>query len=189
MLLVLLALWGEGVLCQERTTELPASSKGSFYTLSVYQNNTGGTFDQNVINESAMVRHGPSKMTNKAAEFSPLFPFPFYGREITTLWVTTHGGLAFSPTVHYYSLNLIRPLRMLDLTVSSTISVLSLPDRLTVQWSNMSIRALHCSGGPVTFQVTLRPNGHSGIRPIRTCAVFDFSDSTSETLNKKKLEQ
>ena len=99
MLLALLALWGEGVLCQERTTELPASSKGSFYNLSVYQNNTGGTFDQNVINESAMVRHGLSKMTNRAQKMSLLFPFPIYGREITTLWVTTHGGLYFSPTI------------------------------------------------------------------------------------------
>ena len=31
----------------------------------------------------------------------------------------------------------------------------------------------------------LDARGHSGIRPIRTCAVLDLCDSTSETLQKK----
>ena len=68
MLLVLLALWGEGVLCQERTTELPASSKGSFYTLSVYQNNAGGTFDESFIDmETAEVKKGGWGVLRRAA--------------------------------------------------------------------------------------------------------------------------
>ena len=38
---------------------------------------------------------------------------------------------------------------------SSTISVLSLPDRLTVEWSNVSVMAdaEHPAGGAFTFQV------------------------------------
>jgi hypothetical protein len=37
----------------------------------------------------------------------------------------------------------------------STISVLSLPDRFTVEWSNVSVmaEAEHASGGSFTFQV------------------------------------
>ena len=38
----------------------------------------------------------------------------------------------------------------------STISVLSLPERLTVEWSNVSVMAdaEHPAGGAFTFQVT-----------------------------------
>ena len=40
---------------------------------------------------------------------------------------------------------------------SSTISVLSLPDRLTVEWSNVSVMAdaEHPAGGSFTFQVSV----------------------------------
>ena len=40
----------------------------------------------------------------------------------------------------------------------STISVLSLPERLTVEWSNVSVMAdaEHPAGGAFTFQVTVQ---------------------------------
>ena len=44
---------------------------------------------------------------------------------------------------------------------SSTISVLSLPDRLTVEWSNVSVMAdaEHPAGGSFTFQVSVNLPG------------------------------
>ena len=45
----------------------------------------------------------------------------------------------------------------------STISVLSLPERLTVEWSNVSVMAdaEHPAGGAFTFQVTAaQPQQH-----------------------------
>ena len=81
---------------------------------------------------------------------------------------------------------------------SSTISVLSLPDRLTVEWSNVSVmaEAEHPSGGSFTFQVksiqsahtanssvscfvqvTIRPNGdivfvYIEVQPVLTTAAL-----------------
>ena len=62
---------------------------------------------------------------------------------------------------------------------SSTISVLNLPDRLTIEWSNVSVsqEAEHPSGGSFTFQVTLRPNGdivfvYIEVQPVLTTAAL-----------------
>ena len=96
-----------------------------------------------------------------AEMISPLFPFPFYGHELTEFYITTHGFLSLSPRLHdyIYKTQYIAPLRIkLDpsRSNSSTISLLSLPDRLTVEWSNVSVmaNAEHPSGGSFTFQVT-----------------------------------
>ena len=71
-----------------------------------------------------------------AEMISPLFPFPFYGHELTEFYITTHGFLSLSPRLHdyIYKTQYIAPLRIkLDpsRSNSSTISLLSLPDRLT----------------------------------------------------------
>ena len=63
MLLALLALGGAAVLCEEPPSEHPPSSKvaesSRYYTLSVYQNNAGGTFDESFIDmETAEVKKG-----------------------------------------------------------------------------------------------------------------------------------
>ena len=99
-----------------------------------------------------------------AEMISPLFPFPFYGHQLTEFYITTHGFLSLSPRLHdyIYKTQYIAPLRIkLDpsRSNSSTISLLSLPDRLTVEWSNVSVmaNAEHPSGGSFTFQV---PHAH-----------------------------
>ena len=71
-----------------------------------------------------------------AEMISPLFPFPFYGHQLTEFYITTHGFLSLSPRLHdyIYKTQYIAPLRIkLDpsRSNSSTISLLSLPDRLT----------------------------------------------------------
>ena len=84
--------------------------------------------------------------------------------QVTEFYITTHGFLSLSPRLHdyIYKTQYIAPLRIkLDpsRSNSSTISLLSLPDRLTVEWSNVSVmaNAEHPSGGSFTFQV---PHAH-----------------------------
>ena len=96
-----------------------------------------------------------------ALEVNPLFSFPFYGHLVSKFYITTHGFLSLSPRLHdyIYKTQYIAPLRIkLDpsRSNSSTISLLSLPDRLTVEWSNVSVmvNTEHPSGGSFTFQVT-----------------------------------
>merc|ERR1719430_1295169 len=115
---------------------------------------------------------------------SPLFPFPFYGHVVDEFYITTHGFLSLSPRLHdyIYKTQYIAPLRIkLDPSRSnhSTISLLSLPDRLTVEWSNVSVMATaeHTSGGSFTFQVTIRPNGdivfvYIEVQPVLTMAAL-----------------
>jgi len=156
-----------------------------YYTLSVYQNNAGNSFEDNLINmDSAELKKGLSDTMVGAEMISPLFPFPFYGHELTEFYITTHGFLSLSPRLHdyIYKTQYIAPLRIkLDpsRSNSSTISLLSLPDRLTVEWSNVSVmaNAEHPSGGSFTFQVTLRPNGdivfvYIEVQPVLTTAAL-----------------
>lgn len=115
---------------------------------------------------------------------TPLFSFPFYGHVVDQFYITTHGFLSLSPRLHdyIYKTQYIAPLRIkLDPSRSnySTISLLSLPDRLTVEWSNVSVmaNAEHSSGGSFTFQVTLRPNGdivfvYIEVQPVLTMAAL-----------------
>lgn len=138
-----------------------------YYNLSVYQNNVAQSFDKNFIDmENAEIKHGLSNTMVGAESVKPLFSFPFYGHLVDELFITTHGFLSLSPRLHdyIYKTQYIAPLRIkLDpsRSNSSTISVLSLPDRFTVEWSNVSVMAdaEHPSGGSFTFQTTLRPNG------------------------------
>jgi len=138
-----------------------------YYNLSVYQNNAAQSFDKNFIDmESAEIKHGLSNTMVGAESVKPLFSFPFYGHVVEEFFITTHGFLSLSPRLHdyIYKTQYIAPLRIkLDpsRSNSSTISVLSLPDRFTVEWSNVSVMAdaEHPSGGSFTFQATLKPNG------------------------------
>jgi len=138
-----------------------------YYNLSVYQNNAAQSFDKNFIDmENAEIKHGLSNTMVGAESVKPLFSFPFYGHMVEEFFITTHGFLSLSPRLHdyIYKTQYIAPLRIkLDpsRSNSSTISVLSLPDRFTVEWSNVSVMAdaEHPSGGSFTFQATLRPNG------------------------------
>jgi len=156
-----------------------------YYTLSVYQNNALKTFDDNFIDmENAELKHGLSNTMVGAESISPLFSFPFYGHLVDEFYITTHGFLSLSPRLHdyIYKTQYIAPLRIkLDpsRSNSSTISVLSLPDRLTVEWSNVSVMAMaeHPSGGSFTFQLTLRPSGditfvYIEVQPVLTTAAL-----------------
>jgi len=158
-----------------------------YYTLTVYQNNNDKSFDQNFIDmENAEVKSDLSNTMVGALSITPLFSFPFYGHMVSELFITTHGFLSLSPRLHdyIYKTQYIAPLRIkLDPSRSnhSTISVLSLPDRLTVEWSNVSVMAdaEHPLGGSFTFQVTLRPNGdivfvYIEVQPVLTrAALYD----------------
>merc|ERR1712223_1472456 len=156
-----------------------------YYNLSVYQNNAAQSFDKNFIDmESAEIKHGLSNTMVGAESVKPLFSFPFYGHVVEEFFITTHGFLSLSPRLHdyIYKTQYIAPLRVkLDpsRSNSSTISVLSLPDRLPVEWSNVSVMAdaEHPSGGAFTFQVTLRPNGdivfvYIEVQPVLTTAAL-----------------
>lgn len=156
-----------------------------YYELSVYQENTGDTFDNNFINmENAEIKTGLSDTMVGAEMIQPLFSFPFYGHQAANFYITTHGFLSLSPRLHdyIYKTQYIAPLRIkLDpsRSNSSTISVLSLPDRLTVEWSNVSVmaEAEHPSGGSFTFQVTLWPTGdivfvYIEVQPVLTTAAL-----------------
>merc|ERR1711874_104421 len=156
-----------------------------YYNLSVYQNNAAQSFDKNFIDmENAEIKHGLSNTMVGAESVKPLFSFPFYGHMVEEFFITTHGFLSLSPRLHdyIYKTQYIAPLRIkLDpsRSNSSTISVLSLPDRLTVEWSNVSVMAdaEHPSGGAFTFQVTLRPNGdivfvYIEVQPVLTTAAL-----------------
>lgn len=156
-----------------------------YYNLSVYQNNAAQSFDKNFIDmESAEIKHGLSNTMVGAESVKPLFSFPFYGHVVEEFFITTHGFLSLSPRLHdyIYKTQYIAPLRVkLDpsRSNSSTISVLSLPDRLTIEWSNVSVMAdaEHPSGGAFTFQVTLRPNGdivfvYIEVQPVLTTAAL-----------------
>ena len=48
-----------------------------------------------------------------AEMISPLFPFPFYGHELTEFYITTHGFLSLSPRLHDYIYKLQHVLRAL----------------------------------------------------------------------------
>jgi len=158
-----------------------------YYTLTVYQNNINKSFDDNFIDmENAEVKSDLSNTMVGALSITPLFSFPFYGHLVSELFITTHGFLSLSPRLHdyIYKTQYIAPLRIkLDPSRSnhSTISVLSLPDRITVEWNNVSVMqdAEHPAGGSFTFQVTLRPNGdivfvYIEVQPVLTrAALYD----------------
>merc|ERR1712117_174328 len=156
-----------------------------YYTKTVYQNNANKSFDDNFIDmENAEIKSDLSNTMVGALSISPLFSFPFYGHMVSELFITTHGFLSLSPRLHdyIYKTQYIAPLRIkLDpsRSNSSTISVLSLPDRLTVEWSNVSVmaEAEHHTGGSFTFQVTIRPNGdivfvYIEVQPVLTTAAL-----------------
>jgi len=166
----------------------PSSQVGDnhrYYTLTVTQNNVANSFDDNFIDmETAEVKADLSDTMIGAELIRPLFTFPFYGHPVSELYVTTHGFLSLSPKLHdyIYKTQYIAPLRIkLDpsRSNSSTISILSLPDRLTVEWSNVSViePAEHRNGGSFTFQVTIRPNGdivfvYIEVQPVLTTAAL-----------------
>lgn len=169
-MLLLLAAWLSAAVAGADMPPPPASvvqDNQRYYTLSVFQNNVQNSFDENFIDmEKAEIKEGLSDLMVGAELVQPLFPFPFYGHLVSELYITTHGFLSLSTRLHdfIYKTQYIAPLRVkLDpsRSNSSTISVLSLPDRFTVEWSNVSVMAIaeHPSGGSFTFQVTLRPNG------------------------------
>ena len=110
--------------------------------------------------EAAEIKAGLSDTMVGTETISPLFPFSFYGHVVNGFYITTHGILSLSPRLHdyIYKTQYIAPLGIKlvpSRSNSSTISVLSLPDRLTVEWSNVSVmaEAEHPTGGSFTFQV------------------------------------
>jgi len=176
-------LWVVGVGAEQPAPSTTLQDNHKYYALSVFQN--GNAFNENFIDmENAEMKHGLSDTMVGAELIKPLFPFPFYGHLVSELYITTHGFLSLSTRLHdyIYKTQYIAPLRIkLDpsRSNSSTISVLSLPDRLTVEWSNVSVMepAEHPSGGSFTFQVTLKPNGdivfvYIEVQPVLTTAAL-----------------
>ena len=72
----------------------------------------------------------------------------------------------------------------------STISVLSLPERLTVEWSNVSVMAdaEHPAGGAFTFQVTAAFS-HSGNYTLQSteAATTAFQNNTPKKLSPPEV--
>jgi len=156
-----------------------------YYNLSVFQNNQEGSYDQYYISmENAEIRKGLSDTMVGAELIRPLFPFPFYGHDVSQFYITTHGFLSLSPRLHdyIYKTQYIAPLRIkLDPSRQndSTISILSLPERLTIEWNNVHVmeHAEHPNGGAFTFQTTLWPNGdiafvYIEVQPVLTTAAL-----------------
>lgn len=156
-----------------------------YYNLSTFQNNQEGSFDKYFINmDNAELRKGLSDTMVGAELIKPLFPFPFYGHNVDQFYITTHGFLSLSPRLHdyIYKTQYIAPLRIkLDPSRKndSTISILSLPERLTIEWNNVHVMetAEHPTGGSFTFQVTLWPNGdiafvYIEVQPVLTTAAL-----------------
>jgi hypothetical protein len=156
-----------------------------YYNLSTFQNNQEGAFDKYFINmDNAELRKGLSDTMVGAELMRPLFPFPFYGHNVEEFYITTHGFLSLSPRLHdyIYKTQYIAPLRIkLDPSRGndSTISILSLPERLTIEWNNVHVMetAEHPTGGSFTFQVTLWPNGdiafvYIEVQPVLTTAAL-----------------
>lgn len=156
-----------------------------YYNLSVFQNNQEGSYDKYFINmDNAELRKGLSDTMVGAELIRPLFTFPFYGHAVPEFYITTHGFLSLSPRLHdyIYKTQYIAPLRIkLDPSRrnDSTISILSLPERLTIEWNNVKVMesAEHPTGGAFTFQVTLWPNGdiafvYVDVQPVLTTAAL-----------------
>lgn len=138
-----------------------------YYRMQLYKRNAENMYDQQLVDMDGAVVHEFLSNHSQAAEaVSPGFDFPFYGHTVDRFFITTHGFLSFAPRLHnlMYKTQYIAPLRVkLDPSQSehAKISYLSLPDKLTIQWSNVSVADpyKHPMGGNFTFQVTLYENG------------------------------
>ena len=145
--------------------------------------------------EAAEIKAGLSDTMVGAETISPLFPFSFYGHVVNGFYITTHGILSLSPRLHdyIYKTQYIAPLGIKlvpSRSNSSTISVLSLPDRLTVEWSNVSVMAdaEHPAGGAFTFQVTAAFS-NSGNYTLQSteAATTDFQNNTPKKLSPPEV--
>ena len=98
-----------------------------------------------------------------AQSFQLDFPFPFYGRNLTQLYITTHGFISTSPFVHSllpYS-QYIAPFSANfnpNLSGSSAVHILSETSRFIVQWDQLYLNGTNQSQ-PFTFQAQLLPCG------------------------------
>lgn len=149
----------------------------AYYTMSVYQDNADATYDKYYVDMTHATKHDFLSAHAQAAEaVAPGFDFPFYGHLVDQFFITTHGFLSFAPRLHnlMYKTQYIAPLRVkLDPSRSnqSTVDYLAYPDKLTIQWTNVTVAEPyeHPSGGNFTIQV----------RPSAVCcsygsvAVFD----------------
>lgn len=139
----------------------------AYYTMSVYQDNADGTYDKYHVDMKHSTKHDFLSAHAQAAEaVAPGFDFPFYGHFVDQFFITTHGFLSFAPRLHnlMYKTQYIAPLRVkLDPSRSneSTVDYLAYPDKLTIQWTNVTVAEPyeHPSGGNFTIQVTLFENG------------------------------
>lgn len=146
---------------------------GTYYTMSLYQDNAEGMFDRHYVNMTGTPVHDFLSSHSQAAEaIDPGFHFPFYGHLVESFFVTTHGFLSFAPGLHnlMYKTQYIAPLRVkLDPARynQSTINYVLTETALTIQWTNVTVAEPyeHPNGGRFTFQVSLYPDG-------RICFVY-----------------
>lgn len=139
-----------------------------YYRLHLFKNNEDGMYDRHLVDlsqEAGASTHEFLSGHSQAAEaVDPGFQFPFYGHMVERFYVTTHGFLSFAPRLHnlMYKTQYIAPLRVkLDPGASTyaTVDYLAKEDRLTVQWTNVSVAEpyQHPMGGEFTFQVLCHP--------------------------------
>lgn len=139
----------------------------TYYNLKLYKNNAAEMYDKNVVDMTGSRVHDFLSNHAQAAEaVNPGFNFPFYGHNVNTFFITTHGFLSFAPRLHnlMYKTQYIAPLRVkLDPSLSedATIRYKAVDDALTIEWTNVSVAEpyKHPRGGNFTFQTTLRKDG------------------------------
>ncbi len=135
-----------------------------YYHLHLYQDNYDGAYDRHLVDlkadPEARTHEFLSGHSQAAEAVEPGFQFPFYGHMVDRFYVTTHGFLSFAPRLHnlMYKTQYIAPLRVkLDPGASTyaTVDYVAKEDRLTVQWTNVSVAEpyQHPMGGQFTFQV------------------------------------
>ena len=141
-----------------------------YYTMDVHK---GGTREAEkayatyFVDPTQFTRHDFLSGHSQAAEaVRPAFEFPFYGHNVDTFYVTTHGFLSLAPRLHnlMYKTQYIAPLRVkLDPSASedSSIDYEGRDDRFTVQWTNVTVMEpfRHPRGGRFTFQASLFDSG------------------------------
>ena len=139
----------------------------TYYNLKLYKNGAGNKYEEHLVDMTDSRVHDFLSNHAQAAEaVSPGFNFPFYGHNVDTFFITTHGFLSFAPRLHnlMYKTQYIAPLRVkLDPSASedATIRYKAVDDALTIEWTNVSVAEpyKHPRGGNFTFQTTLKKDG------------------------------
>ncbi len=151
---------------EEPEFRMTVTEDHQYYVMQLYKDNADGAYDRHVVDVSSdpdtRTHEFLSGHSQAAEAVDPGFQFPFYGHMVDRFYITTHGFLSFAPRLHnlMYKTQYIAPLRVkLDPGAHeyATINYLAKEDRLTVQWTNVSVSEpyRHPMGGRFTFQVNV----------------------------------